>query len=101
MNNFFEMVYYYQFFEAYCCAAVLQKCHRFAGLLKKDDKIWFGAKGYHGVEIRSPYHFETKFNYLHLNKVRAKIVGQSEDYCYSSCADYLEVRKGILDVDFV
>ena len=70
-------------------------------LLKKDDKIWFGEKDYHGVEITSPYHFETKFNYLHLNKVRAKIVEQADDYCYSSCADYLEVRKGILDVDFV
>ena len=70
-------------------------------LLKKDDKIWFWEEGYHGVEITSPDFFETKLNYIHLNPVRAKIVERAEDYYYSSCADYLGTRKGILDVEFI
>ena len=70
-------------------------------LLKKDDTIWFWEEGYHGVEITSLEFFETKLNYIHLNPVRAKIVERAEDYYYSSCADYLGVRKGILDVEFI
>ena len=67
----------------------------------KYDKIWFWEEGYHGVEITSPDFFETKLNYIHLNPVRAKIVERAEDYYYSSCADYLGTRKGILDVEFI
>jgi REP element-mobilizing transposase RayT len=59
------------------------------------------TKGYHGVEITSPDFFETKLNYIHLNPVRAKIVERAEDYYYSSCADYLGKRKGLLDVEFI
>ena len=70
-------------------------------LLKKDDKIWFGEEGYHGVEITSLDFFETKLDYIHLNPVRAKIVERAEDYYYSSCADYLGTRKVILDLEFI
>jgi REP element-mobilizing transposase RayT len=70
-------------------------------LLKKEGKIWFWEEGYHGVEITSPDFFETNLNYIHLNPVRAKIVERAEDYYYSSCADYLGKRKGLLDVEFI
>jgi putative transposase len=70
-------------------------------LLKKEDKIWFWEEGYHGIEITSPDFFETKLNYIHLNPVRAKIVERAEDYYYSSCADYVGTKKGILDVEFI
>jgi len=68
-------------------------------LLKKEDKIWFWEEGYHGEEITTPDFFETKLNYIHLNPVRAGIVEKGEDYIYSSCADYLSLRKGMLHVE--
>ncbi len=70
-------------------------------LLKKENKIWFWEEGYHGVEITSPDFFETKFNYIHLNPVRANIVEPAEDDYFSSCADYLGTRKRLLDVEFI
>jgi REP element-mobilizing transposase RayT len=70
-------------------------------LFKKEDKIWFWEEGYHGEEITTPDFFETKLNYIHLNPVRAGIVEKGEDYIYSSCADYLSLRKGMLDVEFI
>jgi hypothetical protein len=39
-------------------------------------------------------------NYIYLIPVRAKIVERAEDY-YSSCRDYLGIRKGILEVEFI
>ena len=68
-------------------------------LLKKEDKIWFWEEGYHAEEITSPDFFETKLNYIHLNPVRAGIVEKGEDYLYSSCADYLSLRKGMLEIE--
>lgn len=40
-------------------------------------------------------------NYIYLIPVRAKIVERAEDYNYGSCGDYLGIRKGILDVEFL
>jgi len=68
-------------------------------LLKKEDKIWFWEEGYHGEEITTPDFFETKLNYIHLNPVRAGMVEKGEDYIYSSCADYLSLRKEMLHVE--
>ena len=68
-------------------------------LFKKEDNIWFWEEGYHGEEITSPDFFETKLEYIHQNPVRAGIVENGEDYLYSSCADYLSLRKGMLDVE--
>jgi REP element-mobilizing transposase RayT len=70
-------------------------------LLRKDDKIWFWEEGYHGVEITTPDFFQSKLNYIHLNPVRANIVEKAEDYKYSSAADYLGIRKGLLDICFI
>ena len=70
-------------------------------LLKKEGKIWFWEEGYHGVEITRPDFFETKLNYIHLNPVRAKVVERAEDYYYSTSADYLGTRKGLMDVEFI
>ncbi len=40
-------------------------------------------------------------NYLHLNPVRAKIVERAEDDYYGGFGDYLGLRKGILEVEFI
>lgn len=40
-------------------------------------------------------------NYIYLIPVRAKIVEIAEDYYFGSCGDYLGIRKGILEVEFI
>ena len=67
-------------------------------LLKKDDKIIFWEKGYHGEEITSISFFESKLNYIHQNPVRVRIVEKEEEYLYSSCGDYYGIRKGLIEL---
>ncbi|HRP40134.1 MAG TPA: hypothetical protein PLM55_10645 [Chitinophagales bacterium] len=45
--------------------------------------------------------FDTKLKYIHLNPVRAGIVEKEEEYLLSSCADYYDVRKGLLELAFI
>jgi putative transposase len=68
-------------------------------LLKKDDKLWFWEEGYHGEEIISKSFFDSKVNYIHMNPVKANIVGKEEDYLNSSCGDFYGTRKGLLKLE--
>ncbi|HRP40133.1 MAG TPA: transposase [Chitinophagales bacterium] len=67
-------------------------------LFNKEGKIWFWEEGYHAEEIFSKEFFDTKLKYIHLNPVRAGIVEKEEEYLLSSCADYYDVRKGLLEL---
>jgi len=42
--------------------------------------------------------FLTKMSYIHDNPVKAELVSRPEDWVWSSAADYMECRKGPLDV---
>jgi putative transposase len=70
-------------------------------IFKKEKKITFWQTGYHGVEITSYKFFDVKLNYIHMNPVRANIVIEPQNYIYSSCADYLEIRKGRIKIEFI
>lgn len=47
-------------------------------------------KGYFDFTILKEEQFEEKFNYIHGNPVRRRLVEQAEDYPWSSARDYKE-----------
>ena len=49
--------------------------------------------------IRTPDQFLVKLNYIHENPVRAGLVEAASDYKYSSAADWLDERKGLLEIN--
>ncbi len=46
--------------------------------------------------LEFPNYYKICFNYIHNNPVKARLVGKSEDWRFSSASDYLGLRKGTL-----
>lgn len=55
----------------------------------RNDKMQFWKYGNHPEEISSEKFFWIKLNYIHMNPVRAKLVGQASHYLYSSASNYV------------
>jgi REP element-mobilizing transposase RayT len=58
----------------------------------------------HAIEIYSDKFFFQKsdwaaFRYIHLNPVRAGIVGKAEDYLYSSASNFID-KGGLINVEY-
>jgi putative transposase len=49
--------------------------------------------------IRTPEQFLVKLNYIHENPVRAGLVETAIDYKYSSAADWLDERRGLIEIN--
>jgi len=64
----------------------------------KEFKIWTNDN--HPEEIFSEDFMKTKLNYIHENPVRAGLVENSEDYLYSSVANYFK-GKGLMEIDYL
>ena len=65
-------------------------------VLSHEGRIWFWEEGYNGEEIITTEFFESKFNYIHLNPVRAGIVEKEEEYLNSSAGGLYGLREGKL-----
>jgi REP element-mobilizing transposase RayT len=61
-------------------------------------KVW--QEGNDAKEIHSTAFLDEKMNYIHQNPVKAELVGNPEDYLYSSARDYAG-EKGLVDIEFV
>ncbi len=62
----------------------------------RNKNYQFWQYGNHAEEIYSDKFMWSKLHYIHLNPVRAGIVGQASDYIYSSASNYVG-KEGILD----
>jgi putative transposase len=69
-------------------------------MLSHNGKIWFWEEGYHGEEVLSLEFYRSKVDYIHANPVRAGLVAKEEDYLFSSAGDYLNVRRGRLELSY-
>ena len=61
-------------------------------------KVW--QDGYHGIEANSTIILEQKLEYIHQNPIRAEIVREAHDYCFSSAVDYAG-GKGDVNVTLI
>ncbi len=61
----------------------------------KNFQFW--RQDNHPEELKSNKFKDQKLDYIHNNPVEAGLVGNPEDYRYSSERDY-EVDKGLLDI---
>ena len=62
-------------------------------------KVW--QDGNHPIWLSRPKLLSQKLEYIHNNPVAAEIVGEPEDYLYSSAGDYYTRRNGYLAIDFI
>jgi REP element-mobilizing transposase RayT len=67
---------------------------------KRITNYRFWQEGNHVEEIYTSEFLWQKVNYIHLNPVRAEIVGRAEEYLYSSARNYAG-EKGLLEVEVV
>lgn len=77
--------------------------YRFEFAGKFDNRISkyrFWQDTNHAIQLDSNELIDEKINYTHDNPVRAMIVGQQEDYLYSSARDY-SGEKGLVNVQVV
>ena len=51
---------------------------------------------YNAKHIEEENYFITLAFYIHQNPVRSKLVDRAEEWEFSSCQDYIELRKGSL-----
>jgi putative transposase len=67
-------------------------------LILKQEHVW--QKGFYDFTIYSDKKFQEKFNYIHFNPVKWKIVKRAEDYPFSSAGNYLRKYGAVYyDVD--
>ncbi|MEO1651953.1 MAG: transposase [Bacteroidota bacterium] len=78
--------------------------HRFgrAGLAKQNNRHYkFWQDGNQAKELVTNHFMEQKLDYIHQNPVEAMIVGQAEDYLFSSAGNYAGWKDNLLEVDFI
>jgi REP element-mobilizing transposase RayT len=64
----------------------------------RNYKVW--QDGNDAKEIHMTAFLEEKMEYIHNNPVKAELVGNPEDYLYSSARDYAG-EKGLVNIEFV
>lgn len=62
----------------------------------KDFQLW--QYHYHPIELNSNFLLEQKFEYVHLNPVKAGFVAKAEDYLYSSARNFAGLES-VIDLD--
>ena len=76
---------------------LLHQFQYFAGKHKRSQKHMIWQHDNHPILLWSAKVIKQKVNYIHLNPVRAGLVGNPSDWLYSSAIDY-EGEKGLLEV---
>ncbi len=64
----------------------------------RNEKYQFWTHENHVIELTSNEMIEQRFNYIHMNPVKAGIVQNPEDYLYSSARNYSEIDY-IMEID--
>jgi len=68
---------------------------------KNNNIHQFWKRDNHPIELITPKWIKARFDYIHLNPVRAGIVELPEDYLYSSAKDYIKLEPGLLSLDMI
>lgn len=63
-----------------------------------NDKIW--QKSFFDVQIYSEKFLEQKLNYIHNNPIRAGLVKNLDDYCYSSYQNYYLNNHSLIKINY-
>jgi len=67
----------------------------------RNETYQFWQQDNHPIELNNPEIKVQRMNYLHQNPVRAGLVWEPWDYKYSSACDYMNNRKGLVEIDFI
>jgi REP element-mobilizing transposase RayT len=67
---------------------------------QRNKEYQFWQYGNHAEEIYSTAFMWSKLHYIHLNPVRAGLVGKASDYIYSSASNYVN-DSGLLEIEKV
>jgi putative transposase len=67
----------------------------------RNENYQFWQQDNHPIELNNPTLKLQRMNYLHLNPVRAGLVWEPWEYRYSSACDYMNNKKGLVEIDFI
>ena len=67
----------------------------------KNTTYQFWQQENHPIELFSNKFIDQKLNYIHQNPVTAGLVDEPWEYRYSSARDYMNNKKGLLDVELI
>ena len=67
----------------------------------RNEKYQFWQQGNHPIELNTNERLKQRLHYLHQNPVRAGLVWEPWHYRYSSACDYMDNRKGLIEIDFI
>ena len=65
---------------------------------ERGRKVWFNCAE---TAMKSDRHFWATLNYVHHNPVRKGFVARAEDWRWSSAANYLTEKGGVIEIDRV
>jgi len=67
---------------------------------KHNTKYQFWQEGNHPVELVDNTMIEQRLDYIHQNPIKAGFVSKSEDFVYSSAANYCG-EKGLFEIELI
>ena len=67
----------------------------------RNENYQFRQQDNHPTELNNPTIKLQRMNYLHQNPVRAGLVWEPWEYRYSSACDYMDDKKGLVEIDFI
>ena len=70
----------------------------FAKYNSNNTNYQFWKRDNYPVELSSPRWIKARFDYIHLNPVRAGLVNLPEHYVYSSAKDYVQNEVGLVEI---
>lgn len=68
---------------------------------KRNSNFQFWTHENHAVELSTNTMLDQRLNYIHQNPVKAGIVGNAEDYLYSSARNYCENMNCLMEIDLL
>ena len=73
-----------------------------AGIMNPNNNDWqLWQQDNHPVHLYDGKITKQKVNYIHNNPVRAGFVAEPQHWIYSSAGDYLENRRGLIDINIL
>ena len=65
----------------------------------RNETYQFWQQQNHPIELNNPEITRERMNYLHQNPIRAGLVWEPWEYRYSSACDYMNNKKGLVEID--
>ena len=66
---------------------------------QNSNQVW--KEGMHPIELFTKRFTDQKVDYIHNNPVDAGIVYEPQQYVLSSACDYLDNRKGLVNICYI